>query len=763
MAAGCAQGVELEVGHVVGARHGVVHEGAGQQLAGLFVIDAVLQQRLADALHQPAMHLAFDNHRVDDVAEVVHRREAVHLDSARGRVDLDLADISAGREGEVGRVVKRGLVQARLELVERVVVRHVSGERHLAKSDFLVGALDGELAVGKFDVSVAGFHQVGRDFLGLGLDLVERLHDGRAAHRHGTRTVGAHAKRHAAGVAVNNVHRIHRDAQARRHHLRKRGLVALAVAVRTGEHRHAAGRVHAHFAAFKQARTRTERAGDVAGRQAAGLDVARVADATQQALRSRCCAALLEAGHFGQLVAALEQRMKVAHVVLQGHRRLVRKVLDEVAAADLVLPQPHLPAATRHQALEQISGLRPAGAAVSVHRCGVGEPGVHLHIHLRRAVLAGQQRGVQDGRHGRRKGGQISTHVGVGVHTQRQELAVLVHRHFSVAGVIAAMRVADKGFAAVSCPLDRAVELFGRPGQAHVFSVQVNLGAEAATHVGSNDAHLVLGQAHHKGGQQQPLDVRVLVGHIQRVVVGGAAVVADDGARLHGVGDQAVVRQVQLGDVCSAGKSGIDLRLVAQRPVVAMVVGRGIVQGSGLGGLGDVDNGAQHLIVHIDQLGGVLGLFQCFGHHHGNVVANVAHLVQRQDRVRRLLHGLAVGAGDQPAARQAANLGVSHVLANQHIHHAGRGLGSFDVDALDAGMRMRRTHEHRVGLAGDVDVVGVLATAGEKAIVFFATDRCANVGQVNEVGCTHVCTPEKTKKLKMKVLRPCFKDAAPEG
>ena len=195
----------------------------------------------------------------------------------------------------------------------------------------------------------------------------------------------------------------------------------------------------------------------------------------------------------------------------------------------------------------------------------------------------------------------------------------------------------------------------------------------------------------------------------------------------------------------SAGKSGIDQRLVAQCPVVAMVVGRGIVQGSGLGGFGHIDHGAEHFVVHIDQLGGVLGLLQRFGHHHGDVVADIAHLVKCQDGVRRLLHGLAVGAGDQPAARQAANFGVSHVLADQHVDHAGRGLGGFDVDALDAGVGMRRAHKHGVGLAGDVDVVGVLAAAGEKAIVFFATDRCADIRQINEVGCTHVCTPEKTK------------------
>ena len=34
-------------------------------------------------------------------------------------IDLDLADVAAGREGEVGRIVERALLQARLELLRR--------------------------------------------------------------------------------------------------------------------------------------------------------------------------------------------------------------------------------------------------------------------------------------------------------------------------------------------------------------------------------------------------------------------------------------------------------------------------------------------------------------------------------------------------------------------------------------------------------------------------------------------------------------------
>src|SRR5437764_627994 len=64
-------GGDLECRHVVGARHGVIHVAAGQKLSAILVIDAALKQRLADALRHAAMYLSFDDHRIDDVAEVI--------------------------------------------------------------------------------------------------------------------------------------------------------------------------------------------------------------------------------------------------------------------------------------------------------------------------------------------------------------------------------------------------------------------------------------------------------------------------------------------------------------------------------------------------------------------------------------------------------------------------------------------------------------------------------------------------------------------
>ena len=113
--------------------------------------------------------------------------------------------------------------------------------------------------------------------------------------------------------------------------------MALTVAVRAGKHRHAARGVNAHLAAFKQTSACAQSACNVAGRQAASLDITGVANAAQQAFGFGCSLASRQAGNVGQLVGTRQQRREVAYVVLQRNRRLVRELSDEVAQADFVL------------------------------------------------------------------------------------------------------------------------------------------------------------------------------------------------------------------------------------------------------------------------------------------------------------------------------------------------------------------------------------------------------------------------------------------
>ena len=63
---------------VVRPRHGVIHERAGEHLAGV-VIGFVFHQHLAHALGDAAHDLALDQHRIDDGADVVDHPIADHL------------------------------------------------------------------------------------------------------------------------------------------------------------------------------------------------------------------------------------------------------------------------------------------------------------------------------------------------------------------------------------------------------------------------------------------------------------------------------------------------------------------------------------------------------------------------------------------------------------------------------------------------------------------------------------------------------------
>ena len=79
------------------------------------------------------MHLAFDDHGIDHVAEIVRRHEGYDLCEPGRRVDLHLANIGPGWVGEVLRIVERGLFQARLQRFDRIFVRHVGGQGDLAE------------------------------------------------------------------------------------------------------------------------------------------------------------------------------------------------------------------------------------------------------------------------------------------------------------------------------------------------------------------------------------------------------------------------------------------------------------------------------------------------------------------------------------------------------------------------------------------------------------------------------------------------------
>src|SRR6185295_595588 len=97
-------------------------------------------------------------------------------------------------------------------------------------------------------------------------------------------------------------------------------------------------------------------------------------------------------------------------------------------------------------------------------------------------------------------------------------------------------------------------------------------------------------------------------------------------------------------------------------------------------------------------------------------------------RMRARLHRRAVLGVDHPAANEAADLVLGDVLAREDREASGRSKRSASVDLLQVCMRVRRADEHRPRLSRTIDVVGILAFAGDEALVFLALDGSADAG-----------------------------------
>src|ERR1051325_5271695 len=84
---------EIDVRHVRCARHGIIAEACGEQLAGILVIDNVFEQRLSKSLNDPAMYLSRDQHRIDHPAEVFKHVIREELDLSGVGIHFHFADM----------------------------------------------------------------------------------------------------------------------------------------------------------------------------------------------------------------------------------------------------------------------------------------------------------------------------------------------------------------------------------------------------------------------------------------------------------------------------------------------------------------------------------------------------------------------------------------------------------------------------------------------------------------------------------------------
>ena len=151
------------------------------------------------------------------------------------------------------------------------------------------------------------------------------------------------------------------------------------------------------------------------------------------------------------------------------------------------------------------------------------------------------------------------------------------------------------------------------------------------------------------------------------------------------------------------------------------------------------DHGGQGGVVDVDTLRRVARLVFGFGDDHRDDLANIAHDIARDHRLRhrhlgrthRRQRGLvrALGQRRTHLPRQTAEpVGVGFCAGEhgEHARHRARGSG---IDCDNSRMRMDRTHEDRMRLAGQDGVGYELSGAGDQGKHPAPQRACADAGR----------------------------------
>ena len=176
------------------------------------------------------------------------------------------------------------------------------------------------------------------------------------------------------------------------------------------------------------------------------------------------------------------------------------------------------------------------------------------------------------------------------------------------------------------------------------------------------------------------------------------------------------VERLQLDHLVGLGEGLVGRLLVARLPVVDVVVRLAFLlvadHGRALGErLLRARDRLERLVVHVDELAGVLGDVGGLGDHRRDLLPLEAHLVRREHRLR------VAGEGRHPG-----EVVLRHQLAGDDRDDALDRLGARGVDRRDARVRQRAPEELEVEHPGERDVVEVVALAADEAGVLQPLD-----------------------------------------
>ena len=234
------------------------------------------------------------------------------------------------------------------------------------------------------------------------------------------------------------------------------------------------------------------------------------------------------------------------------------------------------------KAFQKVGRFRPSGSAIGVHRVGVGEDALDQDMDRRSRIDAGQHRGAGIGRDVGAEVGEIRPQVRHGRNPHRQELAVGIQRQIGMGDVVAAMVVAEEGFAPVGGPLDRPVQLAGGEQRQDVFRVHEDLHAEAAADIGRQHMELLFRLVEDLGGELGLEAVNALAGDVEHIAV-GIVDRGEAGPAFHRRRRDPVVDQIDADHLGGLGEAGLGRLLVALFPLEAEIAGRFLPHLRGVG------------------------------------------------------------------------------------------------------------------------------------------------------------------------------------
>ena len=402
------------LGQPAGARHRVVHEAGRKKLAALAVIDSVLAKHLAPALRHTAMHLTFDQHRLQNVAEIIDRNITHQFSHTGIGINFNLGNVAAIRIGRTETAL--GYTVERMGWFRATACRHFFHKLH-QRNRFAAAAED------TFGIAHLGHaERTHRMRCGLVDQCLREQLERAALPGRRARAAGAVADHHKGRVtgAILNRCRINPEAVGKNRH--EGGLVPLPRAAGHAINRDGAVAGHTRSGLILGLRTRCRR-----------LNVRGQANPAQLAGLLARRTARRKAAPVNSLDGMVEHGGKIAAVVSLTRRCLVRHLgrQNKVFTTQFELVKSVLHRRLVDQALQRVSDVRTAGTAVRRHRRGVGIGQARAHEHGSRVVHAGAHDRDIVGADERAKRPGVGTQINLVFPAHRQNLAICIERHFT--------------------------------------------------------------------------------------------------------------------------------------------------------------------------------------------------------------------------------------------------------------------------------------------------------------------------------------------